>query len=219
LSKFGNIFLSWRKGSGFPRRIVGVIKNNASEGVSFQYLKKDLLNLAIGDGFVSYTEFPELDKKYTSNVLEIFKQRLFRSERSDYKDFLDFWDISDKFKDDTLYLLAHTHGIAPTDNFEFLADFNIAKNFQMVSEISGLTTSKISSNTIELGEELIWKKNPSKEDKFQVDIFTKDEIFLGWVKKIHSKIFYEQRSRNLKIKVKAVDKNGVLKRVFIEISF
>jgi hypothetical protein len=84
-----------------------------------------------------------------------------------------------------MYLLAHTQGLVPTDNFEFLADFYLTKNLKFVSEIAGLTYSS--------------------------------KICLGHIKKIHSKVFYDKRADNLKITVKSIDKNGVVKRAFIEI--
>jgi hypothetical protein len=241
VSKFGNIFLSWRKGVGFPRHIVGVIKSNASQGVTFQYFpsqklriaqkdgkltkiekvklaqEEEILNLAQKNGFNKYTEFQDLEKVYTVGVLEVFKQRLFKSERSDYKDFLAFWEIDVKYKDDTLYLLAHTHGMVPTDNFEFLADFHLTKDLKFVSEIAGLSHFKPNSSLVGINDELIWKAHKTEEDKFQVDVYTKDGTPIGWIKKVHSKIFHKQGANALKVKVKAIDKNGILKRVFVEI--
>jgi len=209
--------MTWRKGAGARRHFVGIVKHNQSEGVSFQYLSAEKLIEAQADGFSCYTEFPELTKTYTDKVLEVFKQRLFRSERNDYKAFLDFWGIETKYKDDTLYLLAHTQGIVPTDNFEFLAHFQLTKDLKIVTEIAGLTYSKVSSSFLNIGDELEWKQNTSKHDKFQVDLY-KDNILLGHVKKVHSKLFYEKRAGNLKIKIKALDKNGIIKKAFIEIA-
>lgn len=217
MSKFGNIYLSWRKGSGFSRHLVGVIKKNATNGVSFQYLSEEKLKGAKEDGFQYYTEFPELEKTYRDNVLEIFKQRLFKSERSDYKSFLDFWNIDEKHKEDTLYLLAHTQGLVPTDNFEFLADFKLTKDLHFVSEIAGLTYSKVSFGSLEIGDEIAWKKCPSIHDKFQIDLSTKHGIKLGHVKKVHSKLFYDKRGTGLIIIAKSIEKNGIFKRVFIDI--
>ena len=217
MSKFGHIYLTWRSGIGKARQKVGVIKSNATNGVSFSYLPEAELRDAQNDGFTSYTEFPDLKKTYTTNVLEVFKQRLFKSERSDYKDFLSFWGIDEKHKDDTLYLLAHTHGIIPTDNFEFLADFHLTKDLKFVSEIAGLSYFKPKSSLVGVNDELVWEAKETSNDKFQVDVFSKDGTQLGWIKKVHSKIFHKKGANSLKVKVKALDKNGVLKRVFIQI--
>jgi hypothetical protein len=241
VSKFGNIFLSWRKGKGFPRHIVGVIKNNTHNEAVFHYFPSEKLRfskidgkltklekeklaqeveklrLAKEDGFDKYTEFQDLEKVYSDGVLDIFKQRLFKSERTDYKDFLAFWGINEKYKDDTMYMLAHTHGMVPTDNFEFLADFHANKETYFVSEITGLSHIQPKVNIVGIGDNLKWKKNASKKDPFQVDVFTKEGVQLGWLKKIHSKIFYKKNGDNLKIRVKALDKNGTLKRAFVEV--
>lgn len=209
--------MTWRKGAGARRHLVGIIKHTQTKGVSFQYLPRLSLVEAIQDGFSYYTEFPDLSETYTHNVLDVFKQRLFRSERSDYKGFLDFWGITYDKKDDTLYLLAHTHGIVPTDNFEFLADFQLTKDLKIVTEIAGLTYSQVSSELLVVDDEVLWKKNNSIHDKYQVDLFTNTGQLLGHVKKVHCKLFYDKRAQNLKIKVKALDKNGIIKRAFIEI--
>lgn len=216
MSKFGNIFLSWRKGTGSIRHLVGVIKINATHGATFQYLK-DNLAAAEKEGFTSYTEFPDVNKTYSENVLDIFQQRLFKSERSDYIDFLNFWGIDKIYKDDTAYLLAHTHGMVPTDNFEFLANFKVTRDLRFVSEIAGLSHLKIEPTLLKVGDELVWRKNPTKYDSFQVNLFTKDNVHLGCVKKIHSKVFYDKRAQEIKIQVKEIERNGTLKRAFIEI--
>ena len=218
MSSFGNIYLCWRKGSGSKRHIVGIIKYQNGRGVSFQYLSKEKITEAISDGFTTYTEFSDLEKVYTENVLEVFKQRLFRSERSDYKQFLDFWGIDEVHKEDTLYILAYTQGLVPTDNFEFLADFNLTKKLKFVSEIAGLTHTKVPSDILSIGDEIEWKICTTEHDKYQVNLYTKDHFYLGCVKKIHSKVFHDKRAQGLKIIVKSIDKNGILKRVFIEIS-
>ncbi len=218
MNKFGNIYLSWRKGPGSSRHLVGVIKNNATNGVSFQYLPENKIQSAKEDGFQCYTEFPNSKKKYNENVLEIFKQRLFRSERTDYKSFLEFWNIDEKYKDDTLYLLAHTQGLVPTDNFEFLADFKVTKDLQFVSDIAGLTYSNVPTDSLKIGDEIVWKKSPSEFDKYQVDLYTLSGVFLGHIKKIHSKIFYDKRALGLKLKTISIEKNGTLKRAFIRIN-
>ncbi|HCN83724.1 MAG TPA: hypothetical protein DIT07_08890 [Sphingobacteriaceae bacterium] len=213
---FGYIYLSWRKGNGYSRHIVGVIKINSSGNSKFAYISHAVKE-ARSDGFTPYTEFPDLDKEYTENVLEIFSQRLIKSERGDISTFLDFWEIPHKYADDKLYLLAHTQGWLPTDNFEFLADFNPTKKACFVTDLAGLTRLSIPSDRIAINDILTFKTIPMKEDKYAVQVY-KDDLFLGYIKKIHNRIFYKKTSHKLKIKVKAIEKNGILKRVFLKIS-
>ena len=92
-----HIYLAWRKGAGYPRIIIGVIKRNAS-GVSFSYIKDGLV-AAKKEGFITYTDFPDENQVYTEGVLDIFGLRLNKSEREDIQKYYDYWDIDPQFKD------------------------------------------------------------------------------------------------------------------------
>ena len=212
------IYLAWRKGKGSRRKIVGVIKKNATSGVHFHYIKA-VVEEAQKEGFTPYIDFPDTSKVYTENVLEIFGQRLIKTERSDIQKYLDFWDIDPKFKDDKYYLLAYTQGLQSNDNFEFLADFHPVKGLCFVSEICGLTHNKIEPGFLSTGDKLSWEleKNNPKDPK-AVKVLKGSKV-LGYVKMIHSKVFHDKAKSDLKIRVKSIDQNGTVNRVFIEISF
>lgn len=81
MKEVGNIYLTWRAGVGYRRYKVGIIRRNSTQGVRFQYLISK--EKAAEIGFMPYTDFPDLTKEYTENVLEIFGQRLTKTERSD----------------------------------------------------------------------------------------------------------------------------------------
>jgi len=151
-------------------------------------------------------------------VLEIFGQRLIKTERPDQQKYLDFWDIDTKYKDDKYYLLAYTQGMLSNDNFEFLADFYPVKGLRFVSEICGLSHLKLESGSLLVGDKLFWQlEKDNKYDSNAVKLF-KGEKLLGYVKMIHSKVFYKS-NKFIQVKVKSVDQNGSINRVFIEISF
>jgi len=214
----GTIYLTWRKGKGSSRKRVGVIKKNVSNGVSFSYLP-DGVRDAQKEGFTPYVDFPDITKKYADNVLEIFGQRLIKTERPDVQKYLDYWAIDAKYKDDKFYLLAHTQGILSTDNFEFLAEFNPIKGLSFISEICGLSYTKISPDLLKIGEELRWeldKKN--KYDTNAVRVY-KGDTYLGNVKLVHCNVFHKNGGNKLRIRVKSIEKNGQLNRTFINISF
>jgi hypothetical protein len=214
----GNIFLTWRKGKGERRKIVGTIRRGSSSSVRFNY-NLEAVQEAYKEGFSPYTDFPEIDKTYTDNVLEVFGQRLIKTDRSDINRFLDFWAINPKFKDDKYYMLAHTQGMLSTDNFEFLVDFHPVKDLCFITEISGLTSRSIPSETIQVGDELRWEVEPkNSHDKNAVKVFKGDSV-LGYVKIIHNRVFHKKNGNRLKIKVKQIEKNGHLNRVFIQVSF
>lgn len=215
MSKIGNIFVVWRKGPGSRRIPVGVIKRNISEGTRFEYIKENLEE-AKQVGFIPYTGFPDTTKKYTENVIEIFAQRLSKSERNDLSEFYDFWRVDRNRKTDSYYMLSQTQGFLPIDNFEFLTDFNPVKGLNFITEIAGLSKTKVSSNKLSVENKLSYELEPNNEfDNFAVKVYKRD-LFIGYVKLIHSKIFYKTKSK-VNIRVHHIEKNGVLKRVFIEI--
>jgi hypothetical protein len=213
----GKIYLAWRKGKGSRRSIVGVIHKNATKGVRFEYLKDGVLK-AMADGFTPYIDFPEIEKTYTENVLEIFGQRLIKTERTDSQRYLDFWDIDSKFKEDKYYLLAYTQGMLSNDNFEFLADFNPVKDLKFVSEISGLSHLNLQSGILAVGDKLTYElEHTNPNDKFAVKV-KKGNQLIGYVKMVHSRVFHKTKYP-LQIKLKSIDQNGTINRIFIEISY
>jgi hypothetical protein len=215
-SGIGNIFLSWREGPGHSRIVVGVIKRNETEGVRFSYDKRGVES-ATKKGFVCYTDFPDLDKVYTENVVDIFGQRLNKSEREDIQNYYDFWEIAPECKNDKYYLLAHTQGILATDNFEFLADYSPVKNLKFISEICSLSILKLPPNTVVEGDTLRWALERNNDyDQFAVQVF-KGDTYLGRIKRVHSKVFYKHGGERLKVRVKSVVSNGTLNRVFIKV--
>lgn len=217
MNEIGHIFLSWREGLGKRRHLVGVLKRNATQGAVFSYIK-DGVERAQKDGFSPYTEFPEIDKLYSENVLEVFGQRIMKSERSDIADFFDFWEIDPKFKDDKYYLLAYTQGLNPTDNFEFLADFNPRKNLCFLTDLAGLTKNKLGKNEVLPGDSLSYVLDPENEfDKNAVKVF-KGEKYIGYIKQIHSRVFHKIKREPLTLTVKAVELNGIIKRVFVKVT-
>lgn len=217
-NEIGHIFLAWRKGPGYSRVIIGVIKRNITEGTTFRYIKKGLAN-AKKDGFVTYPDFPDENRVYSDHILNIFGQRLNKSEREDIHKYYNYWEIDSKKQDDKYYLLAHTQGMLPTDNFELLADYNSIKELSFTSELCSLTHLQLPADTIEEGDILQWKRDSSNEyDKYAINVF-KNDVFVGRVKRIHSRVFYKKHGDKLKITVKSINKNGHINRAFIKISF
>ena len=64
----------------------------------------------------------------------------------------------------------------------------------------------------------IEKEPQNKFDQYAVKVF-KDDLDVGYIKKIHNKVFYKQSKFPIKLTVKAIDKNGAVKRVFVKVSF
>ncbi len=218
MKTIGNIHLTWRPEKGKKRISVGTIKKSASEGIRFQYNNTEIKK-AKDEGFLYYEGFPDLNKIYTENVIDIFGQRLTRSERPDIKDFYKFWHIDTTKKDDKFYMLAFTQGLLPTDNFEFLADFNPKAGLVFVTEIAGLSKTHIKSDSLSVGDVLTYELDPNNEiDRYAVKLF-KNNLFLGYIKLIHNKVFYKKSKSKPTLTVQAIEKNGIIKRAFIKVSF
>ncbi len=216
MKAIGNIHLIWRPGKGSRRISVGTIKKSASEGIRFQY-NQEGVEEAKKLGFVHYEGFPDTDKIYTENVIEIFGQRLMRSERPDLQDFYDFWNINLVEKDDKYYMLAFTQGLLPTDSFEFLADFNIVDDLSFVTEITNLSEAQIPSDKVSIGDVLRYELEPNNlYDKKAVKVF-KRELYLGHIKLIHCKVFHKT-TKQFKLIVQGIEKNGVINRIFVKAS-
>lgn len=216
MKAIGNIHLIWRPGKGSRRISVGTIKKSASEGIRFQY-NQEGVDEAKKLGFVHYEGFPDTNKIYNENVIEIFGQRLMRSERPDLKDFYDFWNIDLNKKDDKFYMLAFTQGLLPTDNFEFLANFNPVDDLSFVTEITNLSEAQITSDKVFIGDILRYELEPNNQyDNKAVKVF-KGELYLGHIKLIHCKVFHKT-SKQFNLIVQGVEKNGVLKRIFVKAS-
>lgn len=216
MREIAGIYLCWRKGQGERRHIVGVLKRNATEGVIFRYLN-DGVRQAKSEGFAPYPEFLDLNKVYSDNVIETFGQRIIKSERLDIQDFLDFWEIDKKYKDDKFYLLAHTQGLSPTDNFEFLAEYNRVRSLCFMTDLASLSVLKLKPGTVQKGDNLTFSLEPSnKQDKHAVKIF-KNGYHVGYIKKIHSRVFHKKGRGKFILTVKATEQNGVLKKIFVKV--
>ena len=142
-----------------------------------------------------------------------------KAERTDIRKYYDFWELDKKYIEDKFYLLAYTQGLLSTDNFEFLAEFYPKIDLCFVSEICGLTINKLPPNSVVSNDELRWvRESSNKFDANAVQVF-KENTLIGYVKKIHNKVFYKNLKGKLQIVVKSVDQNSVINRIFIRISF
>jgi hypothetical protein len=217
MKEFDKIYLSWRKGQGHGRHIVGLLQQIQDGRFVFSYNKREVEE-ARKDGFTPYTEFPKTEISYNGNVLDIFGQRLIKSERPDIQNFYNFWEINPQFKDDKFYLLGHTQGLLPTDNFEFLADYNIVEGLHFLTEVAALSKYQLPGDKLNIEDILRFEiDTDNKHDKDAVKIF-KENNEIGYVKKIHCRLFHKPGAEKLGLSVKAIDKNGIIKRVFVKVS-
>lgn len=217
MKEFDKIYLSWRKGQGNGRHIVGLLEQTTDGRFEFSY-DQLVVEKAKADGFVPYTEFPDITKTYNGNVLDIFAQRLIKAERPDIQDFYDFWEIEPQHKDDKFYMLGHTQGLQPSDNFEFLADYNLVDGLRFLTELTGLSTYQLPAGSIKSGDLLRFELEPENAKDPDAVLVFKDNTEIGHIKRIHCKLFHKPGAEKLKLSVKSVESNGIIKRVFIKVS-
>lgn len=218
MKSIGNIYLAWRAGKGKRRHIVGVIRQNVTLGTRFAYISNNIQE-AMRDGFTCYTDFPDLDKEYSDGVLEKFGQRLTKQDREDIQEYYNFWNIKDEYKNDKYYLLAHTQGLLATDNYEFLAEYRPAKGLSFVSDICGLSHITLGQRDVNIGDQLTWKKEIGNHyDKYAIQVY-KGDIMIGYIKRIHNKVFHNRHSQNISLSVKSiVTGENKIDKIFIVIS-
>ncbi len=215
--EFDKIYLVWRKGSGNNRHAVGTLEKQVDGRHFFSYLPA-AIELQKTEGFTPYTEFQDLNRSYNGNVAEVFGQRLTKSDRPDVDSFYKFWEVDADKANDKFYLLGKTQGLVPTDNFEFLAEYKMQPGIHFLTELAGLSKRQLEKGLLQIGDTLTFEKEPQNEkDRYAVKVF-KNEKFVGYIKKYHSKIFYDAGADKLKLSVKALDQNGTIKRVFIKVS-
>lgn len=169
-------------------------------------------------GISPLVDFP-CGKEYTKNVLDILSMRLNDPTRPDMEKYFRFWEIPAENRADTFYLLAHTQGLLATDNYEFLAEYNLTKDLRFVSEICGLSHTSINPDAISIGDELRWEREASnKHDPHAVALYAGD-LKLGYVKEVHNRVFATERANGLRVRVKSMEAHGCLVRAFVSIGF
>lgn len=218
MAEFDKIYLVWRKGTGHRRVDVGVLQKT-NEGKHIFNYSPDFAKLQETEGVTPYTEFQDITKTYNGNVAEIFGQRLMKSDRPDVDAFFNFWEVDKEKADDKFYLLGKTQGLVPTDNFEFLAEYNLVPDLHFLTEIAALSVNEpLVKGTIIVGDTLRFELEPTNpKDKYAVKVF-KGDLFIGYIKKYHCKVFHETGSDKLSLTVKAIDQNGIIKRLFVKIA-
>lgn len=200
-------------GKGHRRIPVAIIKSNTSQ-TTFKYIKNGV-EKAKKEGFVCFPDFPDTEKIHSINVLKILSLRINDSERSDIEDYYKFWEVPVSVQKDTYRLLAYTQGILPTDNFEFLAEYYGVEGIRFVSELTSLSINTLDNKCINEGDELEWKQERDNEfDTCAVSVY-KNGVKLGYVKRIHSHVFYLPYSQNIRIRVKKIEHNDYISRAFI----
>lgn len=211
------IYMAWRAGKGCRRIIVGEVFASATRTL-FHYIGAGVEEAA-KEGFTHYPEFPDLNKEYDTNVVRILSQRLNNTERTDIEEYYSFWEISPEDRPYPLRVLSLTSGSLPTDNFEFLADFYGVKGLCLVTELAGLSYNPLRNDALKEGDLLDWDLEPENEHDPKAVRVLKDGTKIGYVKTVHSRVFYNKGAERLTVRVKRIESNGHINKVFLAISY
>jgi hypothetical protein len=219
MAEFDKIYLVWRKGPGSRRHAVGALERKPDGSHVFSY-NDEAETLKQEEGFTPYTEFPDLTRTYNGNVADIFGQRLVKTDRPDSRAFFDFWEADQEKLQDKFYLLGKTQGLVATDNFEFLADYHLCDETHFVTEIAGLSVIKpqLLRGDVEIGDVLTYElETDNEKDQYAVKVYDGTRM-IGYIKKFHNKIFHQRGAESLTLTVKAMEQNGVIKRIFVKVA-
>ncbi|MDQ6608425.1 MAG: HIRAN domain-containing protein, partial [Bacteroidota bacterium] len=116
------------------------------------------------------------------------------------------------------YMLGHTQGLQPTDNFELLADYNLVDGLHFLTELAGLSAYQLLSGTLKEGDVLRFELDKKNVHDHEAVTVFKGEAEVGHIKRIHCRVFHKPGAENLKLSLKSVDKNGIIKKAFIKVS-
>lgn len=213
MNEVKRIYIAWREGD--QRKLFASIDKGGKDACLRYILSDQEMRV---QGIRPLVDFP-CGKEYTKNVLDILSLRLNDPTRPDMEKYYRFWEIPAEKRTDTFYLLAHTQGLLATDNYEFLAEYELTKDLRFISEICGLSQTNIKAEAISIGEKLRWEREPNNGyDPYAAAIYAGD-LKLGYVKAVHNRVFATEKANGLNVRVKSIEANGHLGRVFVSIGF
>lgn len=226
----------WRRGKGFKRHIIGTLKSGVSSGsgsgsgvdgpATFEYNENNIKE-AFKEGIEKYPNFNGvalypgfgLFQKYIGDgVIEAFAKRLISRDRKDRNEYLRFWDINEEVDD--FNMLALTQAKSPTDEFEFLGVYDYKKGDSFITDLAGVSYGDVSDpDLLKKGDILDYEFETDNQYDKNAVVVRFNGIKIGYVKVVHNMIFNRSRKKDKKLKLSVwdIDRNGVLKNVFIKI--
>lgn len=217
MAEFDKVYLAWRKGIDPRRHIIGLLERQPGNEPTFQYLP-EAKTLVFTEGFLPYFEFQDFYKIYDHNVVAIFAQRLMRPQRPDINVFYDFWEVDPTQAEDRFYMLGKTQGLVATDSFEFLAEFHMDSQTHFVTDLAGLSHQNLPRGTVKEGDSLrVEFERENENDPEAVKVFA-GTLALGYIKKVHCRIFHQDDADKLELTVKSVEQNGSIRKVYVRVA-
>ena len=88
-----------------------------------------------------------------------------------------------------------------------------------MTELASTSHQKLPAHLLQAGDELRIEKEPKNEHDAEAIKVYKGDDFLGYIKKVHCKVFHQPLAEHLGLTVKAVEKNGTVKKAFLKVAF
>jgi hypothetical protein len=221
--------LVWKNNDTRELLIIGRITREAN-GARLDYLiNTDDFRKAQKNGFTCFPAFPDINKSYTINVLEVFSRRIPPRNRGDYDEFLQGIGLPISVKDTILDfdLLGYSEVRLPCDGFAIINSYDeIDSNCDFLTEVAGFryqpeALNLLNNNKITKG----LKVDIQIEDGNEYDINAVKVVFegekIGYINRAQNKAFrrWIQNKRNISAQIEKI--NGTQDRpsviLFVEI--
>jgi hypothetical protein len=188
------LWLIWQDPNTRLRYVIGKLWYKKQK-YHFAY-QSDGLESAKKSGFSYHPAFPFTDDVYKSDILfHAFAMRLPNKERQDYNEILNKYGLDSSCSD--MDILAITGGKLATDNYEFVSALYSCNNVKLRHEfyIAGWRYwegPKLSQTEFSCGTLLkIVAEKDNKYDKFALQVYTVNDIKIGYIPVFYSKIIYD----------------------------
>lgn len=209
------LYVSWQRNPHESRHIIAKIERTPeNNALTFDYLPE--FDEAKQKGLSHFFGFKNVANFSPQEIEKMLSLRVISPNRKDKDDFLRFWEaenVTDMFD-----VLALTQGKSPTDNFEFLADYetNTQPIQSFITDLAGVYFQKLDAGSIYKGEILSFQKEPHNEfDKEAVAVY-KGTLKLGYIKRVHNRVFHNPLYE-IRLSVKSFEQNGTIKQIMAKV--
>ena len=200
---------------------VAQIERNNDNSIQLSYLKntQDFID-AQERGFTGYPAFPDINKTYTENILNIFMRRLPPRKREDFKFYLNQIGLDSNIEIPDFALLAYSRAQLATDDFRLIFSFEgIKVPCEVIAEVVGVRHYKNNFSSIALNNKVTFEPEPDCQyDPNAIQVLYNGKI-IGYISKVQAPSFGEILKTN-KVSGTIQKLNGTAERprIFIKIS-
>ena len=170
---------------------IAKIERKSNGSIIFYYLKdtEDYKN-AQNRGFDGYSAFPEKDKIYTTNVLELFMRRLPPKKREDFKFYLNQLGLDQNIEIPDFALLGYSGAQLATDDFKLVYTFdNLEVPCEVVMGAVGVRHCLKDMSVLQLNERVNFVPDPTNIHDPNAIIIEYRGDKIGYVSRVQSESF------------------------------